>query len=160
MSRVGAASAAAPVVVEHVRVRSDRIEATVRVAGVRYRDTDAPLIERCLKRAPSLAMHACRNPEGLLFSAVMDHTSVPHLLEHLIVDAETRSARDAARVFTGTTQWSAHDVDEALVSVSFEDDLLALRALDAALAGLNEDLVALRGAPTCPQDVVRERTLP
>lgn len=152
------AGAAAPVVAEHVRVRPDRIEITVRVAGERYRDTDAALVERCLVRAPSLGMHACRNQEGPLFSAVMDHTSVPHLLEHLIVDAEARSARDDARVFTGTTQWSAHDVDVALVSVSFEDDLAALRALDAALAGLNEDLIALRGAPAGA--LPRERTLP
>lgn len=147
MSLAGAGGVLAPVAVEHVRVRPDRIEVTVRVAGPRYRDTDADLIARCLMRSPTLGMHACRNSKGPLFSAVMDRTSVPHLLEHLIVDAEARSARDEARVFTGTTQWSAHDADVALVSVSFEDDLTALRALDTALAGLNEDLIALRGAP-------------
>ena len=134
-----------PLSVEHVRVRADRIEATVRVADPRYRMTDASLARRVLARCPSLAHHACRNDEGPLFSAVMDHTSVPHLLEHLVIDAQTRAARDVHRVFVGTTQWCADGGALALVSASFEDDLTALSALRDAVSRLNDDLIALRG---------------
>ncbi len=134
-----------PLSVEHVRVRADRVEATVRVADPRYRMTDATLTHRVLARCPSLVHHACRNDEGPLFSAVMDHTSVPHLLEHLIIDAQTRAAHDVHRVFVGTTQWCAGEEALALVSVSFEDDLTALSALRDAVARLNDDLIALRG---------------
>lgn len=144
-ARGATSSAHPPLAVEHVRVRADRIEATVRVADPRYRMTDAALTRRVLARCPSLAHHACRNDEGPLFSAVMDHTSVPHLLEHLVIDAQTRAARDAHRVFVGTTQWRADDETLALVSVSFEDDLAALSALRDAVARLNDDLIALRG---------------
>lgn len=113
------------------------------VSDARYAYTDAALIARCLEVYPSLERHACRNGSGPTFAAVMERTSTPHLLEHLVIDAQTRMARDAQRVFTGTTQWE--DALRAVVAVSFEDDLSALRAFGQQLAFLNGMLVSCRG---------------
>ena len=122
--------------VTHVRVRADRIEAEVRVASERYRLTDGPLAKRALLAVPSLSP---------FFGAVLDHTTTPHLLEHLVVDSQTRQARDERRVFTGTTQAMAGDSLRYKVSISFEDDLVALSALRDSVRILNEWLKDMRG---------------
>lgn len=128
---------AEPLTAENIKVRADRIEVMVRVADVSYLRTDAALATACTQRFPSLLQHACRNGEGPTFAAVIDHTSTPHLLEHLIVDAQTRATVDPQRVFTATTQFTAEDELRAKVSFSYEDDLVALRALTQSLDFLN-----------------------
>ena len=115
------------------------------VAAGRYAQTDSNLIAECLGRVPTLGQHACRNSVGPVFASVMRNTSTPHLLEHLIIDAQTRAAKDPNRVFTGTTQWSAGDDLVAHVAFSYEDDLVALDALNRSLAFLNGVLIRQRG---------------
>ncbi len=134
-----------PIAIESLRVRPGRIELTVKVASQRYANTTPQLIERCLQHAPTLGMHACRNGVGPTFGAVMNSTSVPHLLEHLMVDAQTRAAQSPQRVFAGTTQWSAESPLVANIAVSYEDDLAALRALKESMAFLNGALRELLG---------------
>lgn len=138
-------SAPEPLRVESIRVRADRIEIKVCVRYEGYAYTNTALMQRVLKDHPSLALHACRNHKGTLFSDVMYDTSVPHLLEHMVVDGQTRAARDEQRIFTGTTQWDAHDRLKAHVVVSYEDDLVALRVLNECVTYLNEILSELRG---------------
>ena len=121
-----------------VRVRPDRVEVEIVVAAERYAQTDS-------KHVPTLGQHACRNSVGPVFATVMRGTSTPHLLEHLIIDAQTRAAKDPNRVFTGTTQWSAGDALMAHVAFSYEDDLVALDALNRSLSFLNGVLIDQRG---------------
>jgi hypothetical protein len=121
------------------------VEVEVAVAARRYAQTDPELITECLRRAPTLGRHACRNSVGPVFASVMKSTSTPHLLEHLIIDTQTRAAKDPDRVFTGTTQWSAGDGLIAQVAFSYEDDLVALDALNRSLAFLNGVLIEQRG---------------
>ena len=125
-SSEGACSGELPLRALRVRVRPDRVEVEVAVAARR-------------------GQHACRNSVGPVFASVMKSTSTPHLLEHLIIDAQTRAAKDPDRVFTGTTQWSAQDASVAKVAFSYEDDLVALNALNQALLFLNQALIELRG---------------
>lgn len=141
----GAALAGQPLRAVHVKVRPDRVEVEVAVVARRYAQTDPELITECLRRAPTLGQHACRNGVGPVFASVMKSTSTPHLLEHLIIDAQTRAAKDPDRVFTGTTQWSAGDGLMAQVAFSYEDDLVALDALNRSLAFLNGVLIEQRG---------------
>ena len=141
----GAALAGQPLRAVHVKVRPDRVEVEVAVAARRYAQTDPELLTQCLRRAPTLGRHACRNSVGPVFASVMKSTSTPHLLEHLIIDAQTRAAKDPDRVFTGTTQWSAQDASIAKVAFSYEDDLVALNALNQVLLFLNQALIELRG---------------
>ena len=144
-SSEGACSGELPLRALRVRVRPDRVEVEVAVAARRYAQTDPELITECLRRAPTLGRHACRNSVGPVFASVMKSTSTPHLLEHLIIDAQTRVAKDPDRVFTGTTQWSAGDGLIAQVAFSYEDDLVALDALNRSLAFLNGVLIEQRG---------------
>lgn len=141
----GACSEELPLRALRVRVRPDRVEVEVAVAAGRYAQTDSDLIMECLGRVPTLGQHACRNSVGPVFASVMRNTSTPHLLEHLIIDAQTRAAKDPNRVFTGTTQWSAGDDLVAHVAFSYEDDLVALDALNRSLAFLNGVLIGQRG---------------
>lgn len=141
----GACSEGLPLRALRVRVRPDRVEVEVAVAAGRYAQTNSDLIMECLGRVPTLGQHACRNSVGPVFASVMRNTSTPHLLEHLIIDAQTRAAKDPNRVFTGTTQWSAGDDLVAHVAFSYEDDLVALDALNRSLAFLNGVLIGQRG---------------
>lgn len=144
-SNEGVCSDELPLRAVHVKVRPDRVEVEVAVAARRYAQTDPELITECLRRAPTLGRHACRNSVGPVFASVMKSTSTPHLLEHLIIDAQTRAAKDPDRVFTGTTQWSAGDGLIAQIAFSYEDDLVALDALNRSLAFLNGVLIEQRG---------------
>ena len=131
----------APLAVEYIRVRPDRIETLIRVSNERFAYTDERIIDQVLKICPTLGMHACRNHKGRLFSDVMNHTSMPHLLEHMVVDGQTRRTKDKTRVFTGTTQWTSEDSLVAQVAFSYEDDLVALGVLDQCVKTLNDILL-------------------
>ncbi len=144
-SNEGACSEELPLRALRVRVRPDRVEVEVAVAAGRYAQTDSELIAECMRCVPTLGQHACRNSVGPVFASVMRNTSTPHLLEHLIIDAQTRAAKDPNRVFTGTTQWSAGDDLVAHVAFSYEDDLVALDALNQSLTFLNGVLIRQRG---------------
>ena len=126
------------IALERLSVLPDRIEAEVRVLDPAYRTTSPELIAQVLVRFPTVRYHACRNETGPTFSAVMENTSLPHLLEHLVIDIQTRAHADP--VFTGTTQWSATMSDVAIVRVSFYDDLIALGAFKQALHFINQEL--------------------
>ena len=108
-----------PLVIEHIQVRPDRMEVTIRVRSEQFAYTNNQIIEEVLSHFPSLGMHACRNHKGRLFADVMNHTSIPHLLEHMVVDGQTRRAQTEDRIFTGTTQWSREDPLVALVAFSY-----------------------------------------
>lgn len=133
------------IALERLSVLPDRIEAEVRVLDPAYRTTSPELIAQVLVRFPTVRYHACRNETGPTFSAVMENTSLPHLLEHLVIDIQTRAhaeREDEATdpVFTGTTQWSATMSDVAIVRVSFYDDLIVLGAFKQALHFINQEL--------------------
>lgn len=134
------------IALERLNVLPDRIEAEVRVLDPVFRTTSPELIAQVLDQFPTIPYHACRNEMGPTFSAVMESTSLPHLLEHLVIDIQTRAHAEredetADPVFTGTTQWSATMGDVAIVRVSFYDDLIALGAFKKALHFINQELV-------------------
>lgn len=137
-----------PLVIGHIQVRPDRMEVTIRVRSEQFAYTNNRIIEEVLSHFPSLGMHACRNHKGRLFADVMCHTSVPHLLEHMVVDGQTRRAQKEDRIFTGTTQWSREDPLVALVVFSYEDDLVALEVLNHCVTLLNTILLASIEADT------------
>ena len=139
-----------PLVIEHIQVRPDRMEVTIRVRSEQFAYTNNRIIEEVLSHFPSLGMHACRNHKWRLFADVMNHTSVPHLLEHMVVDGQTRRAQKEDRIFTGTTQWSREDPLVALVAFSYEDDLVALEVLNQCVVLLNTILLASIGVSDWP----------
>ena len=74
------------------------------------------------------------NAQGEPFGAILDRTSLPHILEHLIIDFQAELADRSAATFVGTTEWLNEREGLARVEVNFTDDLIALAALKAARA--------------------------
>lgn len=120
------------VVLESIEVRVDRIVATVRVDPQRAQ-TNPDIAQRICKIMPDLPRHVCVNGEGPTFGAVIDHTSLPHLLEHMVIDRETEASTDLDRVLVGTTRWIDRAVGKACIEVAYADDLIALCAFRDAV---------------------------
>lgn len=123
--------------IESIAVKGDRVEARVRMASPVRVLTTPKLAAYACERFPDLPRHACVNGEGPAFGAVMDHTPLPHLLEHLVIDLQTRACPDPDVVFTGATRWIDRPAALASVQVSYRDDLVALRAFRDAVDFLN-----------------------
>ena len=77
--------------------------------------------------------HDCVNAKGKTFSAVMAGTSVPHLIEHIAIDIQTRNADNSDASFVGTTEWLDESKGRARIQLSFEDDIEALKAFNEAV---------------------------
>lgn len=132
--------------VESIVVRRDRIVAVVRMDEGASRFTSRALVDRILERFPDLPFHSCVNAKGPQFGDVMDHTSIPHVLEHLVIDLQadvyTRSNAGGASLggsplLTGVTKWVDREKGIAQIQVSFLDDLVALAAIREAVDFLN-----------------------
>ena len=143
---------AAPIVIERLTVRADRVVCDVVLCPGAPRLTSPPLMARICSAYPNLPRHACVNDEGDTFGAVMDRTSLPHVLEHLVIDLQAQAAaRQTANqenapgvvdaVFVGTTEWTDIFAGRARIEVSFTDDLSALRAFRDATRFLNAVVV-------------------
>lgn len=132
----------AAVSVELVRILRGRLSLLVRMAPYAPHDVSPALLAAALRRWPSLPFHACANEVGPVFGDVMASTSVPHLLEHLIIDEQARDlATPSDLILAGTTEWVDKEGGLARVEVNFADDLAALRALREALAFVNKEMV-------------------
>lgn len=105
--------------------------------GVPHYATPA-LADALTKVFPDLPHHACVNSVGSRFGDVMGRTSLPHILEHLMISYQVREEGAGPGEFVGTTEWTDEVAGVARVQVSFDDDLVALRALDEALRFLND----------------------
>lgn len=86
----------APLSIERLCVRRDRVEANVRVEPG-FHLTTPEIARRVAAAFPTLASHACVNDVGPRFGAVMDRTPLPHLLEHLVIDLQVRACEVGAR---------------------------------------------------------------
>lgn len=130
-----------PVRVEKLVVGEGRLTLDVALAPGAPRMTDDRLAALVRRRFPALALHTCINSAGPTFDAVLERTPLPHLLEHLIIDAQVRDAASRPKQrFVGTTSWTDRAAGTARVQVSFFDDLVALRAVNGALADLSDIL--------------------
>ena len=128
-----------PVAVERVAVKRDRISVLVRLLPGAPRYVTPQLAREAAAAFPGLADHACVNGVGPRFGDVLVGTSVPHLLEHLVLHAQALCAETPSlAALLGTTEWLDEAEGLARIEVNYADDLAALRALKEALAFLNE----------------------
>lgn len=128
-----------PVVVERVSVKRDRISILARVTEGYPRYVSGALAQEASRAFPGLANHACINDIGPRFGDVLVGTSVPHLLEHLVIHEQVMNdATPADTALVGTTEWLDEEKGLARIEVNYTDDLVALSALKIALAFLNE----------------------
>ena len=124
--------------VEHIRVEGDRVVFEVCVCDERLHRTTSAIAERACRLRPNLPRHACVNSVGSTFGSVMDNTSLPHLLEHVIIDMLVESSDDMAATYVGTSRWTCERQGKARIQVSMDDDLAVLRAFKCALAFVND----------------------
>ena len=125
-------------------VGEGRIGCDVVLAAQAPRTTSPQIAARVCASFPNLPRHACVNGAGDTFGAVMEATSLPHLLEHLVIDLQTQAAPPDASPYTayvGITRWTDENAGRAHIEVSFTDDLVALRAFRDAARFLNEAVV-------------------
>ena len=109
-----------PLAVEAVTVQADRLVLEVALAPSTPRSMDPQLAARLDAMRPSLKAHACVNGVGPSFGHVMDSTSIPHVLEHLILDEQVRaSTAPATAPFSGITLWLDEEAGRAHIEVSF-----------------------------------------
>lgn len=130
----------AKIAVPKIEVFPGRLRLLVRLSAHAPRFAHEELIGKAYDKHPSLPVHSCINAKGPSFGDVAVGTSIPHLLEHLIIAEQVRNASKDA-TFVGTTHWSENGPDggEAIIEVSFMDDLQAFEALRNALEFLNEN---------------------
>ena len=125
-------------------VGAGRIGCDVALTAHAPRTTDPVLAARVRASFPNLPRHACVNGAGDTFGAVMEATSLPHLLEHLVIDLQTQAAPPDASpdtAYVGITRWTDENAGRAHIEVRFTDDLVALRAFRDAARFLNEAVV-------------------
>lgn len=122
-------------------VQDGRLVCEVVVPDPARRYCTPRLANRVRTAFPDIVKHACVNGVSDRFVTVMDSTSVPHLLEHLMIDIQVHDDRvEADAFFVGATEWLDESAGTALVQVSFADDLCALQALNKSLDFLNAEL--------------------
>lgn len=131
--------------VERIAFERGRMVMLVRVSPSSACRLGPDRAARLLRARPLLARHACLNAEGAPFGAILARTSLPHVLEHLVIDFQAEAdehlrsaalgaADRSAATFVGTTEWLNEREGLARVAVNFTDDLIALAALKSALA--------------------------
>lgn len=130
-----------------VDVFPGRLRIVVQLSDDASRWTTEELVSAACEAYPTLPLHSCINSKGPTFGDVAVGTSVPHLLEHLVIAEQVRlagagRAAEGEVTFVGTTEWceDGPQAGEAIVEVSFVDDLQALRALSNALEFLNANM--------------------
>jgi hypothetical protein len=123
------------IVIERIDVSPERVEALVCVPeGEPARTRMSPgLAERALALLPGLARHTCDNGSAHGIAAELADTETPHLLEHIAFELMALSG--SPRTLRGETAWdfSADGRGVFRVRLGYDDDLVALGALRAAV---------------------------
>ena len=133
--------------VQRIVVRKGRIVCYVVLSPHAPRTTTPEMAKRLTKLAPTLPEHDCINDCGPTFGDVMAHTSIPHVLEHLVIDLQTKHAaqsqdsRMCSRIFRGTTEWVNVSEGRAKIELDYADDLVVLKALTDSVDILNDVLL-------------------
>jgi len=121
--------------VESVSVASGRAVARiVHVTGEPRCTSESPgALERILGALPGLAGHRCDNSTGVSFVAEAADTELAHVIEHVALELMVLSG--SPRDISGETRWTrkVQDPDIFDVSLAFDDDLVCLGALRAAV---------------------------
>lgn len=134
-----------PIILDRIKVESDRIVFDVSIDDPRYRRTTEIFAAAALAERPNLGEHACMNSLGPTFSAVIDDTPIPHFLEHAVIDmlVEQSSSKEDAHV--GTSAWTNPRAGRARIQISMKDDLVVLASFNRALEWTNQLLEQIMG---------------
>ena len=121
--------------VDAITFRPDRMVCEVHVDPGTPTHTSPTLATAICEAFPTLPHHACVNSQGTTLGDCLGRTSLPHVLEHLVIDYQVSYDDE---MFVGTTEWLDRNAGTARIEVSYRDDVVALRALQQAVASLND----------------------
>lgn len=127
----------APIRLVSVAVKRGRLVCELVIPDERRRFSTPRLASYVETNYPDIARHACVNESGRQFGAVMQSTSIAHLLEHIAIDEQVHDSENDDALFVGTTEWLDEQAGRARIQLSFRDDLSALEAFNKALQFLN-----------------------
>ena len=119
--------------VTNIVVKKFRIICTVQLTKLKY--SNEVIKFALLEKMPTLAAHKCKNSKGKNFVEVMDSTSLAHVLEHMIIDIQTKHTDKA---LFGTTEWIDEQSGNAKIELTYTDDIVCLSAIKEASNLLNE----------------------
>lgn len=119
--------------VTNIVVKKFRIICTVQLNNLKY--SNKVIKSSLLESMPTLASHKCKNSKGKNFAQVMDSTSLAHVLEHMIIDIQTKHTDKA---LFGTTEWIDEQSGIARIELTYTDDIVCLSAIKEATNLLNE----------------------
>ncbi len=119
--------------IERYIVKRDRIICELTIADDRYRYTTPRLAAFAEGQYPDLPHHTCKNDKGNQFGDVIEQTSLPHLIEHLVISILIHEDAHGAAAFIGTTEWLDKERGFARIEVEYEDDLATFSAFKKAI---------------------------
>lgn len=121
--------------IERIEVGPQSVDALVAVHDPAFARTSAApgLAVRAVALLPGLARHTCENGSSHGVVAELADTETPHLLEHIAFELMALSG--SPRTLRGQTAWdfAADGVGVYHVRLGYDDDLVALGALRAAV---------------------------
>ena len=114
--------------------QADRAIFIVQVKPSRPCYTDQEIAQWVRQAYPELEYHQCLNEwEEPLWNA-LSHTSMPHVLEHILITEQVRSTdEDDSTQFLGTTRWLNEAEGIARIDVHYTSDIMVLEAYKQAL---------------------------
>lgn len=125
--------------VQSITVKKFRIVCLVQFTEQKI--SNSQIKEKLLCKVPSLAEHKCKNASSKTFAEVMDHTSLAHILEHLIIDFQIKKAsenKDFTKTLLGTSSWLNKEEGIAQIEFSYFDDIVAIKSINEACNLLKE----------------------
>lgn len=147
----------------NITFEKDRVQIVVQTNGQLTSAERCRFTELLFENYSDIAGHSCRNSKGPTFGDCIKSTSIPHILEHVILselketstpcrhDPSTplRSAQDdvrdvsaSSKVFLGKTTKVSEEV--AKIELNYYDDILTLQAITRATAVMNDLLNACK----------------
>ena len=130
-----------PISVRTITVRTGRMVCEVEISDEQLRYSSPRLAAFITQQYSDLPHHACVNDRGFTFGDVIETTSVPHVLEHLVISLQVRETEVSDSLFIGTTEWLDEREGRARIEFGFKDDLVALRAFNEAVKFLNHAVI-------------------
>ena len=115
----------AALTIEKLTVGADRVTCRVRVNPGAPRMTTPALAAAITRAYPTLPLHSCVNEHGDTFAAVLNCTSLPHVLEHLVIDEQVRAeaSREGGLAMPSTKRCSARAGQSSGLSERAQDCL-------------------------------------
>lgn len=121
-----------PVQITNIVVKKFRIICSVKLNSIKYSNEEIKVA--LLEKMPTLAAHKCKNSKGKNFAEVLASTSLAHILEHMIIDIQSKATND---LLLGTTQWIDENSGIAKIELSYTDDIVCISAIKEASELLN-----------------------